>query len=94
MLSSCDEIDGLEERTSPPASVYHNSMAASIPCRVPYAFFTLPRRIPPPGNEEVDSDTAHEPRYLRRPFQKEPDFNAVSVNYDLSELLARAEEPI
>ncbi len=32
-------------------------------------------------------------RYVRRPFQREPDFGVTSVNYDLSELLARAEEP-
>jgi SNF2 family DNA or RNA helicase len=41
----------------------------------------------------VDGDVAAEPRYIRRPFRREPDFNAVSVNYDLNELLARAEEP-
>ncbi len=32
-------------------------------------------------------------RYLRRPFQREPDFGASSVNYDFTELLARAEDP-
>ncbi|MGI8550201.1 MAG: helicase-related protein, partial [Dehalococcoidia bacterium] len=32
-------------------------------------------------------------RYLRRPFQREPDFGVTSVNYDFAELLARAEEP-
>jgi superfamily II DNA or RNA helicase len=32
-------------------------------------------------------------RYLRRPFLKEPDFGVTSVNYDLSELLQRAEVP-
>ncbi|MHB8993477.1 MAG: protein NO VEIN domain-containing protein, partial [Chloroflexota bacterium] len=31
--------------------------------------------------------------YLRRPFQREPDFGVTSVNYDLAGLLARAEEP-
>jgi len=31
--------------------------------------------------------------YLRRPFHREPDFGVTSVNYDLKELLARAEEP-
>ena len=40
---------------------------------------------------EVDGDIAKEPRYIREPFQTEPDFNARSVNYNLSELLARAE---
>ena len=42
---------------------------------------------------EVDGATAKEPRYIRQPFQKEPDFGATSVNYNLSELLARAEAP-
>jgi superfamily II DNA or RNA helicase len=32
-------------------------------------------------------------RYLRGPFQREPDFGVTSVNYDLAELWARAEEP-
>jgi hypothetical protein len=31
--------------------------------------------------------------YLRQPFQREPDFGVTSVNYDLPELMARAEEP-
>lgn len=42
---------------------------------------------------EVDGDTAREPRYIREPFQKEPDFGVTSVNYNLNELLARAEPP-
>lgn len=32
-------------------------------------------------------------RYVRRPFDKEPDFKATSVNYDLDKLLALAKEP-
>jgi hypothetical protein len=32
-------------------------------------------------------------RYLRRPFQREPDFGVTSVNYDFSDLLSRAGEP-
>ncbi len=35
----------------------------------------------------------HRVRYLRRPFQREPDFGVTSVNYDFPELLARAQEP-
>ena len=31
--------------------------------------------------------------YVRRPFRREPDFRAASVNYDLPELLASAEAP-
>ncbi len=41
----------------------------------------------------VDGDRALAPRYIRRPFRREPDFNAVSVNYDLNELLEKAEAP-
>ena len=32
-------------------------------------------------------------RYVRDPFEREPDFRAVSVNYKLAELLARSEAP-
>jgi superfamily II DNA or RNA helicase len=32
-------------------------------------------------------------RYVRTPFEKEPDFAATSVNYDLPVLLARSQEP-
>ncbi|HOU24132.1 MAG TPA: helicase-related protein [Anaerolineae bacterium] len=32
-------------------------------------------------------------RYLRRPFQREPDFGVTSVNYDYAQLWSRAEEP-
>ncbi len=42
--------------------------------------------------EFQDCDT-HRVHYLRRPFQREPDFGVTSVNYDFAELLARAEEP-
>ncbi|MBK9119766.1 MAG: DUF3883 domain-containing protein [Phycisphaerales bacterium] len=40
----------------------------------------------------IDGDRA-DVRYVRRPFEKEPDFKATSVNYDLSALLAQAEAP-
>ncbi len=33
------------------------------------------------------------PRYVRRPFQREPDFGVTSVNYDLAELWSKAGEP-
>ena len=42
---------------------------------------------------EVDGETTKEPRYIRQPFEKEPDFSATSINYDLNKLLARAEPP-
>ncbi|PZN06218.1 MAG: RNA helicase, partial [Bacillota bacterium] len=32
-------------------------------------------------------------RYVRRPFRREPDFGAASVNYDWDELWGRGEEP-
>jgi superfamily II DNA or RNA helicase len=41
---------------------------------------------------EVDGQDAR-PRYVRRPFRREPDFGVTSVNYDLDELLALASEP-
>ncbi len=40
-------------------------------------------------NEDGDSHV----RYVRRPFQREPDFGVTSVNYNLGQLLQRAEEP-
>jgi superfamily II DNA or RNA helicase len=42
--------------------------------------------------EFLDGDT-HRVHYVRRPFQREPDFGAASVNYDFAELLMRAERP-
>jgi superfamily II DNA or RNA helicase len=42
--------------------------------------------------EFLDADE-HRVHYLRRPFQREPDFGVTSVNYDFTDLLARAEPP-
>jgi superfamily II DNA or RNA helicase len=42
---------------------------------------------------EVSNGRAHPPRYVRQPFQQEPDFGVTSVNYDLSDLLARSAPP-
>ncbi|RKU17112.1 RNA helicase [Candidatus Poribacteria bacterium] len=42
---------------------------------------------------KVDGDTAKEPRYIRQPFENEPDFSATSINYDLNKLLAQSETP-
>ena len=42
---------------------------------------------------EFTEGGANRVRYLRRPFQREPDFGASSVNYDFPELLARSEAP-
>jgi hypothetical protein len=42
--------------------------------------------------EFLDGES-HQVHYLRRPFQREPDFDVTSVNYDFRELVARAEVP-
>ncbi|MDE3262362.1 MAG: helicase-related protein [Acidobacteriota bacterium] len=42
---------------------------------------------------EFEDEGAHRLSYLRHPFQREPDFGAASVNYELKELLSRAEAP-
>jgi superfamily II DNA or RNA helicase len=42
---------------------------------------------------EVDGDKSI-PHYVRQPFNREPDFGVTSVNYDLGELLAKAEKPV
>jgi superfamily II DNA or RNA helicase len=42
--------------------------------------------------EFLDGDS-HRVHYVRRPFQREPDFGVTSVNYDFGELLTRAELP-
>ena len=42
--------------------------------------------------EFLDGDS-HRVHYVRRPFQREPDFGVTSVNYDFAELIARAGEP-
>lgn len=41
----------------------------------------------------VQDGYSHEPRYVRRPFLREPDFGATSVTYKLADLIARAEPP-
>ncbi len=42
---------------------------------------------------EFRDGATHRAHYLRRPFQREPDFGVTSVNYDFGELLARADAP-
>ena len=42
---------------------------------------------------EFVGDGVHRAHYLRRPFQREPDFGVTSVNYDFAELLTRAQSP-
>ncbi len=41
---------------------------------------------------EIDGEVAT-PKYIRRPFQREPDFGVTSVNYAIGELLRQATEP-
>jgi len=43
---------------------------------------------------EFRDDGTHRVHYLRRPFQREPDFGVVSQNYDFGDLLAQAEAPL
>ncbi|HQI50070.1 MAG TPA: helicase-related protein [bacterium] len=40
-----------------------------------------------------ETPDVYQVRYLKRPFQREPDFGVTSVNYDFAELWARAGEP-
>jgi superfamily II DNA or RNA helicase len=42
---------------------------------------------------EFISDDEHRVHYVRSPFQREPDFDVVSVNYSFAELIARGEAP-
>ena len=42
---------------------------------------------------EFLDESTHKVHYLRQPFGREPDFGVTSVNYDFSELLARARAP-
>jgi superfamily II DNA or RNA helicase len=42
---------------------------------------------------EFMDDVAHHVHYVRKPFQRAPDFGVTSVNYAFLELLARAEVP-
>ena len=42
---------------------------------------------------EFRDDGTSRAHYLRCPFQREPDFGVTSVNYDLAELIGRAEAP-
>lgn len=41
----------------------------------------------------VDGDQYEGPYYIRKPFTQEPDWAVTSINLDLEELLARAEQP-
>jgi SNF2 family DNA or RNA helicase len=45
------------------------------------------------GIVEFLDDESHRVHYVRRPFQREPDFGVTSVNYDFGELVARSTHP-
>ena len=45
------------------------------------------------GIVEFLDEATHQVHYIREPFKREPDFGVTSVNYNLSELLERAEIP-
>lgn len=45
------------------------------------------------GIVEFFDDGSHQVHYVRRPFQREPDFGVTSVNYDFPELLAKGQPP-
>ena len=42
---------------------------------------------------EVEGDRVQTPVYVRQPFEKEPDFEATSVNYRLADLTAKGSSP-
>ena len=42
---------------------------------------------------EVDGEEAAKITYMRKPFGREPDFGVTSVNYKLTDLLAKGEQP-
>lgn len=76
-----DTINYLTERT---VSVTRNEILTAL--NAPDAFV---RAI-----AQTSNGMASEPRYVRRPFAREPNFGATSVTtYKLAELLARAEAP-
>lgn len=43
--------------------------------------------------DRLTREITHRVHYLRRPFQREPDFGVVSQNYDFAKLLELAEPP-
>lgn len=42
---------------------------------------------------EFVENSSHRVHYVRRPFQREPDFGVTSVNYNFDELLTRGQSP-
>ena len=42
----------------------------------------------------VDGDSHDGPFYVKNPFNQEPEFGVASINYQLSDLLSRATNPM
>jgi hypothetical protein len=42
---------------------------------------------------ELNGEIAATPKYVRRPFENEPDFTVTSVNFDLNKILTNAQPP-
>jgi superfamily II DNA or RNA helicase len=42
---------------------------------------------------EFQDGQTHRVRYLRRPFQREPDFGVTSVNYNFADIIERSQDP-
>lgn len=69
--------------------------------QAPLAFVQACRELPK-GKNATANDTprqhlegqAKPPRYVRQPFQKEPDFGVTSINYNLLQLLENSKLPI
>jgi hypothetical protein len=64
----------------------YRPLAEGLPAAPPASVGTADR-------DAAQAGDAHRVRYVRRPFQREPDFGVTSVNYDFAELLARGERP-
>jgi len=69
--------------------IFPKRIAYTVPYKLSAAQAALYRAV----TEYVREEFSHRVHYVRRPFQREPDFGVTSSNYDFKELLARAEVP-
>lgn len=90
----------LEELTSPISRLQDSTMVCDEAHKLSATFFdgeiVFSLNQPDdfiPAMVRFNGDGSHEVRNLRRPFRQEPDFGVTSVNYDLEELLRRADAP-
>lgn len=88
--------------TAPPLAGRRLGMEARIPARAPSSVLarrSVGLRFSNPNNRVIVAiarfleDDAHGVHYLRHPIGRAPDFEAASVNQDLSGLVARAAGP-